>query len=273
LSTRAEEFQRTVEVGRRKFPRRIGKKQYWRSLSTRPYMRGLGNLCLTFNRRGRYREALEICDRLERECDDRITAQAHRSSIYLNMGRWEEALAASDHLQEIHPNVGFTGAFAAMELGRTDEATWRFLHAALGYPRAAHTILGLGTPSLSSRSYDDVRDHNMGVASVENLHGFLDAQRPVSRRFFRTLLRRPEVRSLLEEKAAVLKRWKGPREPEEEWRRAFDRMQEMETSAFARRQAAALARSARSATGNAGSEAPRERRWNGTQAGGEPAGS
>ena len=273
LDAAIEEFQRTVEVGRRKFPRRIGKKQYWRSLRTRPYMRGLGNLCLTFNRAGRYREALEICDRLEGECDDRITAQAHRSSIYLNTGRWEEALAASAYLQEIHPNEGFTAAFAAMELGRTDEATWRFLHAALSYPRAAHTILGLGTPSLSSRSHDDVRDHNMGVACVENLHGFLDAQRPVSRRFFRTLLRRPEVQSLLEEKAAVVERWKGPHEPEEEWRRAFDRMEEMKTSAFARRQAAALARSARSAAGSTGSEAPRGRRWNGTEAGDEPAGT
>ncbi|MFB3906364.1 MAG: tetratricopeptide repeat protein [Acidobacteriota bacterium] len=61
-------FQQTVEGGRRLFPKRISKKRYWSDLATRPYIRGLRNLTLTLNRVGRFQEALELCDRLEREC-------------------------------------------------------------------------------------------------------------------------------------------------------------------------------------------------------------
>ena len=65
---------------------------------TRPYMRGLRNLCRTLVRAGRYDEALALCDRLERECGDDLTADAQRTSIRLNTGRWEEARSLGDRL-------------------------------------------------------------------------------------------------------------------------------------------------------------------------------
>ncbi|MCW8137585.1 MAG: hypothetical protein KIT58_01625 [Planctomycetota bacterium] len=240
LEAAAAAFRRTIELGRRQFPRRIAKKDYWSELETRPYMRGLRNLCLTLNRAGRYDEALPLCDRLERECGDELTAAAHRTSIYLNLGRWEEALALGDRLHRPFPEENLTAGLAAFELGRKDEARWRFLHGALNKPRVARLLLGLRTPALSrSRSWE-AEDHNSGVELLRDLHGFLDGQSGVSRRFFQGLLRNTRVAALLEEKSAVVERWNGPHEPQVEWRAAFDRMRLMQTPEFAREQAELL---------------------------------
>jgi len=53
-------FERTIELGRQLFPRRIGKQRYWSDHSARPYMRGLRNLTLTLNYLGRFKEALAL---------------------------------------------------------------------------------------------------------------------------------------------------------------------------------------------------------------------
>ncbi len=103
LAAAAAQFERTIELGRRRFPRRIAKKDHWRLLGTRPYMRGLRNLCCTLHRAGRYDEAEALCDRLERECGDGLTADAHRTSISLNTGRWEDALALGNRLHGLFP--------------------------------------------------------------------------------------------------------------------------------------------------------------------------
>ena len=99
-------FEKTIEVGRRLFPRRIAKDRYWSDLATRPYMRGLGNLAMALNEVGRYKDALALCDRLANECGDEFTAAAHKADIFLN------TLAA-------------------------------FLHAALRYPLAARILVDL----------------------------------------------------------------------------------------------------------------------------------
>lgn len=39
-----EQFARAVEIGRSLFPKRLGKKRYWKDLDTRPYIRGLIHL-------------------------------------------------------------------------------------------------------------------------------------------------------------------------------------------------------------------------------------
>lgn len=236
LAEAIREFERTVDLARRKFRRRIAKRDYGDVLETRPYLRGLSNLCITLSRAGRHGEALAICDRLERETGDDIAATAHRAAIYLNMGRWAEALSAGDRLHRLYAEENLVAGFAAFELGHSEEAAWRFLHAALNHPRAARMIVGLKTPALSRSGYEDVRDHNAGVDLLRDLRGFLSVQSPSSRRFFRELLRRPDVEAILFEKAAVVERWSGPHKPEEEWRRAFDRMQLMETPEFARQQ-------------------------------------
>lgn len=233
-------FERTIELGRRKFPKRIAKNDYWSLLETRPYMRGLRNLCLTFNRAEHYEEALALCDRLASECGDDVTAESFRAAIYLNLGRWEQALELGDRLHRVAPDENFVAALAAFEVGRRDEATWRYVHGALNATRAARMLLGLRTSSPSSHSYEQVQDHNSGVSLLDNLGGFLRRQSSASKRFFRKLLRDPRVVALLAEKEAVVERWAGPKEPHAEWRAAFDRMQLMATPEFAREQAGRL---------------------------------
>jgi tetratricopeptide (TPR) repeat protein len=240
LDVAAAEFRRTIELGRRQFPRGIAKKHDWSELEMQPYMRGLRNLCLTLNRAGFYDEALALCDRLERECGDDLTAEAQRTSIHLNTRRWEEAFAHGDRLHRLFAEENLTAALAAFELGRKDEARWRLLHGALNKPRAARMLFGLRTPAVSSSHRREAEDHNTGVDLLRDLHGFLDAQSGASRRYFQGLLREPRVAALLEEKQAAVERWSGPHEPQVEWRAAFDRMNLMNTPEFAREQAGKL---------------------------------
>ncbi len=81
LDEAAGHFRKTMELGRKLFPKRIARKDYWRDLRTRPYMRGLRNLTLTMNRAGRYEEALDLCERLEKECADEMTTAAYRAAV------------------------------------------------------------------------------------------------------------------------------------------------------------------------------------------------
>lgn len=237
LGAAAAEFRRTIELGRRGFPRRLAKKGYQDELSTRPYLRGLRNLSLTLARAGEHEEALALCDRLERECGDDLTADARRATISLNVGRWQEALTAADRLHRLYPEQNLFAALAAFELGRKDEARWRFLHGALNQPRTARMLLGLRTTAPDPRRRDEVEDHNAGVDGLQDLRPFLGRRAGGWKRFFRAMLREPEVGALLAEKEAVVRRWSGPHEPQAEWRAAFDRLQLMNSPGFAREQA------------------------------------
>ncbi len=102
-------FQKTVELGRKLFPTRISKKRYWNDHATRPYMRGLRNLASTLNEAGRFEEALALCDRLDDECGDDITATWHRAVIYLNTGKWQQAAAAAQRLTVLFPEPTSSG--------------------------------------------------------------------------------------------------------------------------------------------------------------------
>ena len=241
LNEAITQFERTIELGRRNFPKRIAKKDYWSVLETRPYMRGLRNLCLALNRARRYEEALALCERIERECGDDVTAEVYRTAIYLNLGSWEQAFELGDRLHRLYAEENLNAALAAFELERRDEATWRYLHGALNTTRAARMLLGLRTPLPSTRSFTQVRDHSTGVFLLNTLGGFLEQQSTASKRFFRKLLRDPGVVALLEEREAAIKRWEGPHDPHAEWRAAFNRMQLMATPEFAREQSGRLA--------------------------------
>ncbi|MCI0465495.1 MAG: polysaccharide biosynthesis C-terminal domain-containing protein, partial [Beijerinckiaceae bacterium] len=47
-----------------------------------------------------------------------------RTSIHLNTGRWEQALALGERLHRLFPEENLTAGLAAFELGRKDEARW-----------------------------------------------------------------------------------------------------------------------------------------------------
>ena len=86
------------------FPGRIGRSSWWRDLDTRPCMRGLRNLALAYNQAGRYEEALAACDQLENQCGDDGSAAAHRATAFLCQGAWEQARDAARSLHAINPN-------------------------------------------------------------------------------------------------------------------------------------------------------------------------
>jgi len=132
-----DQFRKTIEVGRRLFPKRVAKSSWWTDLSTRPYMRGLQNLALALNETAQYEDALVTCDRLEKECDDAIAANAHRAPVHLNTGRWTDAAEAALYNRNVDPSESLVAALAQHEAGQRDEAVVSFLHGALNSPRAA----------------------------------------------------------------------------------------------------------------------------------------
>jgi hypothetical protein len=168
-------FEKTVALGRNLFPRKIAKKSYWNNLSTRPYMRGLMNLALALNAAGRYQEVFNICDKLERECGDDDTANAHRATAYLNLGQWESAAKDS----------GFIVAFALFELGKQQKSLEMFLHSALKSPHTARMLLQLSKPKPTNSIAVD--DHNYGVHLQSQLNGYFKIRSLPSRKFFQEL--------------------------------------------------------------------------------------
>ncbi len=238
LEEAIEYFRRTIEAGRRLFPGRIARSQYWSDLSTRPYMRGMMNLTLALNRAGHYREALEYCERLERECGDEISSAAHRASIYLNTDRWWEAADSSAKLQSIDASESLIAAFASFELGSMDDAITFFLHGTLNFPRAARILVGIQTSSPKNRNEAD--DHNAGVGMHRDISRYLSKRGRKAARFFERFVEHPRVRALVEEIEEA-----GRRREEESRtgkREAYDRMMQMRSLEFARCQTPELAR-------------------------------
>ncbi|MCM2332696.1 MAG: hypothetical protein NDI82_01965 [Anaeromyxobacteraceae bacterium] len=226
-----EHFLRTIELGRRLLPRRVAKSAWWSDHRTRPYMRGLRNLALAQVEAKRYEDALATCDRLATECDDAITAAAHRAAAYLDTGRWGEALAAARYIHQISPGESLLAAFAAFELGRLGEARALFLHAVLNKPRTVGGLLG--ARFIKPRDREEAEDHNGGVHLARALDDFLRRRRAASRRFFGGLWEHPMVKDLSGEMSLVTARWQADRTGKA--REAYDRMMELHSWEFASR--------------------------------------
>src|SRR5581483_7384152 len=130
-------------------------------------------------------------------------------------------------------------AFAAHELGQTEDALVAFLHAALSNRRAVRMVLG--EPTTRPETSDDARDHNEGVAQRLALKAYLKSPRgKAAVLWFRRLKASPAVAELLSEMEAVVRRWKGDTKTAG-WRDAFDRMTRMKTVEFAKEQAKRIA--------------------------------
>ena len=239
LDEAIEHFTKTIELGRKRFRPRIGKKRYWSDHATRPYMRGLQNLALTLNEAGRFPEALAICDRLADECSDEVAATWHRAAIYLNTRQWERAAAAARRTLGLDPAGGFVAAFAYVELGQREQALVAFLHGALNHPRAARMLASERTRGKHTvTSPDEAEDHNTGVSLLRGLHAYVHGQSRISRRFFRDVIGDARVVRLLDEGVAVVRRWHEQHRTGE--REAFDRMQRRRSLEFAKTEAAKL---------------------------------
>ena len=162
----------------------------------------------------------------------------HRASIFLNLGRWEEASQAARYVHRLQPTEDFVLAFARFELGQQREALDAFLHAALNSPRAARMLVGRRTRRPTT--YDEAEDHNTGVHFTKALHGYLSRRRLGSKTLFRRALDTPRGKELLDEAEEVVRRWHDQRGSDD--REAFDRMNLMRSPAFARVEAAGIAK-------------------------------
>jgi tetratricopeptide (TPR) repeat protein len=234
-------FERTVEIGRRLFPRRLPKCRYWSDHSTRPFMRGLRNLALTLNEAGRTDEALAVCDRLEKECDDVVDACWHRAVAQLNAGRWPEAAGTARRIVKVCPDAWLIDAFAFYEMGDQRELLAGFLHALLNQPRAVRMVLG--ERSDAPEGSEEIEDHNAGVSLLRQLHSYLERRSRGAKRFFKALVGDPRVGALADEVIEVGRR-RMAQHPKGE-REAFDRMMLMRTIEFSRAEATKLSDLAR----------------------------
>ncbi|MCC7071773.1 MAG: tetratricopeptide repeat protein [Deltaproteobacteria bacterium] len=229
LDEAISEFEKTIEIGRRLFPKRVGKDRWWSDLDTRPYMRGLRNLTLTLNRAGRFKDALALAERLETECHDDVSAAAFKASACLNLARFDEALQWAVKIVGIHPSESLVAAFACKELGRADDARAYFLHAVMNSPRTVAMVLQQRMPA--PREWGEGRDHNHGISMVQALHGYLKTQSSSSRRFYLGQWKDRTTTTLVKELLALTKEWAENRGSD---RRAFDRLTEMRKLEFAR---------------------------------------
>lgn len=231
-----EHFTTAANIGRRQFPKRIAKDQYWTDLDTRPYVRALRNLALAQCRASRWEVALEACDRLEEECGDTLVARSRRATIFLNTGRWAEAVDSARSISAIWASECFVVAFAHFERGERNEALKYFLHASLNHPLAARVLIG--TRRRKASDYQGQEDHGIGVALAGSLEQYLKQHGKRSRRFFSRILRLPQVDAMLGEVEQTRRRWdhqhsRGVRE-------ALDRLHEMQSLEYAEERAREL---------------------------------
>ncbi len=246
-------FQKTMEIGRRKFPKKIAKKRYWRDHATRPYMRGMRNSIITLCRSGKPSEALAWCDRLENECGDEMGAACLRVSPYIELGRWEEALGAACHVREIHPINHLMAAISLFELGQPLEAMTAFVRGAMHHPRTARMLLGIPiAKQLQVRCSTQVKDHNAGVGLIRSLPTFLKGKARGSRRFFADVLRLPAMECLLREIEDAVEAMGEAKD--DGYRAAFNRVTMMQSEAFACKKAPQILSLATTATAGAGGQ-------------------
>lgn len=194
-------FERAVVEGRKLFPKRLAKEHYWVDTDTRPYMRGLRNLAQALHLAGRSDEALEMCDQLERECDDDDSATRLRAAIHLTGGRFEEAREAARQLAGIWPEFAYVAAFASRALGDEQQAAGWFLHGLLTSPRTGSILLGLAGDD-EPETFEAVRDHNTGVYLYRDLEQYIDAAWE-NLGMFERIHDAPQVQALLAERRDV----------------------------------------------------------------------
>ncbi|MGK5088311.1 tetratricopeptide repeat protein [Bdellovibrionota bacterium FG-2] len=232
LEEAALAFRKTMEVGRTLFPKRIAKASYWNVHTTRPYMRGMRNLVLVLDRQGHFDKAIALCDQLEKECGDALSANLYRAFIYLNLKRWKQAAEAARFVHQIFPGDSLLAAFAYFELGDIVQAKAMFLYGALNKPLAARICVGIkarSAPKGHPKGYEEINDHNTGVAHLLNAHAFFKSQSKQSKTFFKNHLEHPVVRNLLEKRERLTAE-----------NDSFDELQQMRNMDFAQKQASEI---------------------------------
>lgn len=230
-------FTKTTEVGRRLFPKRIRKDQWWSDLDTRPYIRGLCNLAIALNRAGRFDDAMDVTLRLERECGMVERAVALRGPIYLNQGRPGLASESGRRLERVFPSEGLVVAFGEYQMGHREKALRALFHAAMSFPFSARLVTGTKCPR--PKDWLEARDYNGGVDLLRDLDHYLRSRGRKARTFLRRIMGTPEMASFLDELLDARRKQEAERSTG--GRAGFDREHEMKSDAFADHNSAWLA--------------------------------
>ncbi len=187
-------FRETVVLGRKMFPKRIRKDRFWTDHKTRPYMRGLRNLGLALLRSEAYDEALLICDALERDCHDIISAASHRADVFLNTWQWPQAEENAVKIIPVDPMAALVAALSQFEQGKLPDARRNFLFAALNNPLGTEILLK--GRARKPKGFWESQDYNHGTEMHLNLRPYLSSRRSSqARAFFASLLVNPDAQS------------------------------------------------------------------------------
>ena len=235
LEDAVEHFEGAIEVGRAGFSKRIPRDMWWTDIDTRPYIRAICHLAMALNRMGKYDKALAQCDRLEQECHQDLTAADVRLPILLNAGLWEQAVRAGEYTCRVYPQNSFPLAYAYYEAGDRPQAVEHFLMGAMHHPRTARMLCDQEVPQ--PETYDQAGDQRQGFDLWTELEAYTEGPGAEAVDYFTELSKGPAVTALLEEAEDVRRRWHEERGADRTW---FERMNEMRTVEFVRRQAAEL---------------------------------
>ena len=233
LTAALANFQSAQVAGRKQFPRRIAKSRYWSDHDTRPFLRAIMHEVAVHNRLGEYKKALDLCDRLERDFGQDITAEALRVPVLLNDRQWQEASRMAERLVGIYPENHFLVAFAALEVRDPTKSVEHFVRGALELPAAAGLVIGVPLPK---GMIEDARDHNHGVALLRETKAYRAAHGK-SVQFFRDLWSQPVVRAAVLEADEVRQKWRADRSGDRKW---FDETHRLQTMEHAREVASKL---------------------------------
>jgi tetratricopeptide (TPR) repeat protein len=230
LDTALTWFEKALEEGRKLFPKHIPKKNYWSDHSTRPYIRSLIYLAQTHNRMGNIKAALHLCNKLEKEYHQDITAATERITICMNSGEYNHAVQQAEYVLGIYPQENLPLAFAYYERGNEHKARVHFVAGAIRYPRAARMLCGYLRIS-DPKSSEEVEDHNIGVGYLRDLDHYLDNRSRRARQFFKKLLNNAAFSDLIDEAKSVRGKWRANRSSDRTW---FDKMNKIESFEFAK---------------------------------------
>ncbi len=227
LAGALQHFLDAEAVGRKQFPRRIAKSRYWSDHSTRPFLRALMHQVAAHNRLGAYANALEVCDRLERDYGQAITAETLRVPVLLNDGQWQQAAHFAQTVVGIYPENHFLIALAMLELRQLSRAHEHFVCGALQLPATAALLLGVRLPKTV---VEEPRDHNHGVALLRQLRPYLGSHRK-SLQVLKSLWLQPVVQGALQEAEQARLNWRAERGSDRTW---YDLEQKSKTLEHAR---------------------------------------
>lgn len=232
FDTATEHFRNTIKIGRKMFPKRIPRDMYWNDLKTRPYIRGLRNLALTLVRTGSFDEALTICDILEGECNDRITADCHRAAIFLNTGKWSLAEDCATRMCSISTMEAAIAAFSQYEQGKELDARTNFLFAAFNNPLGIDILVN--GRSRKPKEYREAQDYNSGVELRDVISSYLSSRPKKFKTFFTALLSNPKVQEYRDEALRSGANHFKLKDPSKQSKN-FERWQELKGADFAAR--------------------------------------